>query len=103
MAQKMYFVAISQIDISKAYDCVNGKRLIDHLFYNGIPKDIWLWIGNFLSNIIIKLGSETVAVFNGLPQESCLSPIRFDFYTAELHSLKDESTAISIPSSERVY
>ena len=78
----------------KAYDCVNAERLVDNLFFNGVPKDIGLWIENFLSYRILKLGSETVSVFNGLPQGSCLSPTLFNFYTAELHSLEDESTAI---------
>ena len=89
-----YFVVVAQIDISKAYDCVNAERLVDNLFFNGVPKDIGLWIENFLSYRILKLGSETVSVFNGLPQGSCLSPTLFNFYTAELHSLEDESTAI---------
>lgn len=87
-----YKVVMCVLDITNAYDCVNVGLLSVTLTHLGVNNRIVNWIVHFFSKRWLVLGNSRVLIENGLPQDSCLSPILFNLYTAKLHRLKDNKT-----------
>ncbi|XP_058985851.1 uncharacterized protein LOC131806001 [Musca domestica] len=85
-------VIILSLDVEKAYDCVRIEMLLKILCEINCPTDIADWIINFLSKRTIVMGNESIEIYNGLPQGSCLSPLPFNIYTLGLHGISDENT-----------
>lgn len=85
-------VIILSLDVEKAYDCVSIEILLKILCELNCPSDISDWIINFLSKRTIVMGNESLEIFNGLPQGSCLSPTLFNLYTLGLHGISDDNT-----------
>lgn len=52
------------------------------------------WIHNLFSERELILGNQSVIVKNGVPQGSCLSPVLFHLYTAELHQINNSETTL---------
>ncbi|XP_058987128.1 probable RNA-directed DNA polymerase from transposon BS isoform X3 [Musca domestica] len=89
-----YKVLVLSLDINNAYNCVRVDILGQILRKLNFNVSIVNWIINFLSKRILRLGDKEVVVKNGLPQGSCLSPLLFNIYTANLHKLEDNKTLI---------
>ena len=70
------------LDLSKAFDLVNHKKLLDKLEFWGLPR---AWFASYLSKrkqytSIGDANSETSDVEHGVPQGSCLGPILFTLF-----------------------
>ena len=73
--------ALIFIDLKRAYDCVNRNKLLNLLDEARIPGDIIEIIKEMFNNSqIIIDGISTFKTTKSLLQDSCLSPILFNFY-----------------------
>ena len=84
------------LDLSKAFDIVDHKTLLDKLaYYNFHPKFISL-IKNYLENRSIKVKvndslSESLPINVGVPQGSVLGPLLFIIYFNDFNFLQTKS------------
>lgn len=85
-------VIILSLDVEKAYDCVKIEILHKILQEIECSPDVTDWIINFLSRRILVMGDDSLEIYNGLPQGSCLSPLLFNIYTLGLHGISNINT-----------
>lgn len=83
------------LDLSKAFDNVDIKILLKKLSELKVPTAIVNWIYYYLkkrnTKLILNDGTVLTTTTNkGLPQGCPLSPILFNIYTTELHSLAED-------------
>ena len=83
-------VVMVAMDLSKAFDRLSHRSLIQSLSDASLPKKFILWLADFLSNrkqrvIIQGVTSENVTnVTSGVPQGSVLAPYIFAFHMGTL-------------------
>ncbi|XP_075163016.1 uncharacterized protein LOC142235638 [Haematobia irritans] len=85
---------IMTLDVSTAYECVDINILTNIMLNLNFPQHITAWIHSFLSRRTLIMGKNSIDIFNGIPQGSCLSPTLFNIYTLGLHGVADENTDI---------
>ena len=77
------------LDVKKAYDCVDRKRLLEIIEYLGVKGKVLTWLKHFLGKRYNQ------AIFNnemssrrefsmGVPQGSPISPLLFNIYLSEM-------------------
>lgn len=97
-ANKKNCIAIF-LDVSKAFDEVDGQKLLDTLGKAGIPEDTRRWIFEYLKERKIAVtASESLVetiVNRGVPQGCPLSPLLFNLYTADLHQLAEDGVILT--------
>ncbi|XP_058450900.1 uncharacterized protein LOC131430182 [Malaya genurostris] len=86
---------VAFLDVKMAYDSVNTTKLLNILTNLQIPRKIISWLYEYLRHRVMRLETENGeierVVSEGLPQGCPVSPILYNFYTAALHELSDDS------------
>ena len=86
------------LDVSGAYDNLSHERLVHNLRKRRVSHNIACWVKSFLESrsTTIKLQEYTapsMPIQTGVPQGSCISPILYLFYNADLiEACKTEDT-----------
>jgi len=87
--QQGFWTGVSMVDLSAAYDCVDHNILLKKLKIYGLSTKSLDWIRSFITERkqmvrIEGIHSECLPLKWGVPQGSCLSPLLYLIYTADI-------------------
>ena len=90
-------VDVAILDLSKAFDTVPHKRLLNKLTLYGINGNIHRWISSFLTHrrqqvVIDGAQSSEESVLSGVPQGTVLGPLLFLLHLNDMPSVLDPGT-----------
>ena len=93
------FVAAILMDLSKAFDCLPHKLLINKLDAHGVSESALKLIKNYLSNRkhCVKIGNimtEWENIYKGVPQDSILGSVLFNIFINDIFYFIQESPSI---------
>lgn len=102
------YSSLIMLDYSKAFDSMNHEMLLAKMSYYGFDQGIMKWIRSYLDSRlqVTRLGSETstpLVKHQGIPQGSCLGPILFNLYTADLPSCVHNCTIHSYADDSQLH
>ena len=88
------------IDLRKAFDLVDHKRLLNKLALRNINKPFWLWIKGFRSERVQQVNvngslSSIALCPAGVPQGSVIAPTLFNIYIDYLEDTLTEQLKVS--------
>ena len=93
-------VIMIAMDLSKAFDKLSHRSLLESMINEGLPKDFILWTGDFLKDrqqrVTIQgaMSKNKIPVTSGVPQGSILSPYLFAFTLGSLTPMNQETVFI---------
>jgi ribonuclease HI len=85
------------LDAEGAYDSVDNTAMIHKLAANGVSHNALRWLHSWLSGRTYKVvvdhrySGKYFSARAGLPQGSCLSPVMYNFFTADLRLAQTRS------------
>lgn len=82
------------LDIEKAYDNTDPDLLCNKMVTLRFDPHIVNWLRKFLADRILILRDQEVHTNRGLAQGSTLSPVLFNLFTIELHTIADDKTFV---------
>ena len=95
-----YIVGAIRMDLSKAFDCIPHDLLIAKLYVCGLDENALVLIYCYLkgqkqSVRINNMYSSFQTILSGVPEDSILGPILFNFYINDLFLFVKEATLIN--------
>ncbi len=96
------------LDLSKAFDTIDHKTLLNKLEHYGIRGTALSWFNSYLANRrqyvnYNGVNSTTGLIDCGVPQGSVLGPLLFILYTNDLHSCLESSKGILFADDTTIY
>jgi len=96
------------LDLSKAFDTVNHKILLDKLEHYGIRGNTLQWIKHYLTNrkqFVEYNGykSSLTDIVCGVPQGSILGPLLFLFYINDLPSVSNQLSSLMFADDTNMF
>ena len=101
-------VATVLIDLSKAFDTINHKLLLEKLHAYGIRGTEWAWFSDYLSGrkqrvVLDGVSSEWAQVTMGVPQGSILGPLLFLVFINDLVDAIEDCTVNLYADDTTIY
>ena len=101
-------VDILYLDMSKAFDRINHKRLMEKLANSGIGGNLLNWFRSYLTDrrqrvTVFGVTSKQLPVYSGVPQGSILGPALFLLYVNDLLEAPTSSRAVMFADDTKLF
>jgi hypothetical protein len=101
-------VDLVYLDMSKAFDRINHKRLVHKLASSGIGGTLLQWFQSYLTDrrqrvAVLGVTSDSLPVCSGVPQGSILGPLLFLLYVNDLPEAVKSSHVSMFADDTKLY